>query len=424
MSVVRVACEGCGAAVDPGRPARTCPTCGGRLGFEYRAPAAGWPPAPGGPPPSGGAPERAGMWAYRALLPLGEDAKVVSLGEGETPLLPARADRGGRLYWKNEAQNPTGSQKDRALALAVSRAVELRAPRVVIASTGSAGLACAAYSARAGLPCLVLVPDGTPPERLGPMAAFGARIGVVKGTFVQIERLLDALAGHPGWYEATTKRAANPYQAEAPKTIAYEVVAQLGRVPDWVVVPVGGGGTLHGIWRGFRDLQRLGGADRLPRLVGVQPASFNTLEVALARGLRTEAELETIAMDERVETIARNLKHGVPPDGADALAAIRASGGLAVSVTDAEALGWQRRLATEEGLFCEPSSATAAAAAAALGHRGAIGPTDTVVCVITGSGFREVGTLAPAAGTPVDPDGGAEALDRILPLADQRGGAP
>jgi threonine synthase len=181
-----------------------------------------------------------------------------------------------------EAQNPTGSQKDRALALAVAKARELRRQRIVIASTGSAGLACAAYSARGGLPCVVLVPAGTPLERLLPMQALGAAVVEVQGTFRDIERLLDRLRG-TSWYDATTKRVANPYQMEAPKTIAYEIVDELGRAPDWIVVPVGGGATLHGIWQGFEDLRQLGRIVQIPQLAAVQPARFNTLEVALAK---------------------------------------------------------------------------------------------------------------------------------------------
>ncbi len=266
------------------------------------------------------------MWDYADLLPLDDPANAVTLGEGGTALLEARHRFGCRVVWKVEAQNPTGSQKDRALALAIAKARELGRQRVVIASTGGAGLACAAYAARAALRCLILVPAGTPVERLVPMQALGARVVEIAGTFRDIERLLERLRG-TDWYDATTKRASNPYQMEAPKTIAYELLDDLGRAPERVIVPVGGGATLHGIWQGFEDLRRLGRIGETPRMVAVQPARFNTLEVALERGLTTQTELEGIAMDERVDTVARNLKHGVPPDGADALLAIRRSGG-------------------------------------------------------------------------------------------------
>jgi len=399
----RVVCEGCDREVDADLPVRRCPTCAMKLTFTYAMNGVVWPSAPG-----------RGMWAYHPLLPLRDTAHIVTLGEGDTPLVAARGDWQCRVLWKNEGLNPTGSHKDRALALAISRAREVRAPRVVIASTGSAGLAAASYCARAGLPCLILVPQGTPGERLAPMTILGAQVAEVQGTFAQIEHLLDTLEGDPSWYDATTKRIANPFQAEAPKTIAYEIVDQLGGVPDWLVVPVGGGATIFGIWRGFQDLARAGRVARLPRLASVQPARFNTLERALAQGLVTWPELEPIAMDESVETVQRNLKHGIPPDAPDALRALRESRGLATSVTDDAACRAQARLGSEEGIFCEPSAAAGAAAIEALTRAGRLTPSDTVVCLLTGSGFREVGSLPAAKPVMLPPDAGSETLRRIL----------
>jgi threonine synthase len=400
----RVVCEACGREINPELPVRRCPSCAAKLTFTYSLDGLVWPPAPG-----------RRMWAYQPLLPLSDPAHIVTLGEGDTPLVEARGDWPCRVLWKNEGLNPTGSHKDRALALAISRAREVKAPRVVIASTGSAGLAAAAYCARAGLPCLILVPQGTPRERLAPMTILGARVVEVQGTFAQIECLLDTLEGDPSWYDATTKRIANPFQAEAPKTIAYEIVDQLGGVPDWLVVPVGGGGTLVGIWRGFQDLARAGRIARLPRLAGVQPAQFNTLERALQQGLVTWSELEAIAMDESVETIQRNLKHGIPPDAPDALRALRESKGLAMSVTDDTARRAQARLGSQEGIFSEPSAAAGVAALEALTRAGRLSPSDTVVCLITGSGFREVGGLPPIPPVRINPDAGPTALAASLP---------
>ena len=397
-------CRGCGRLVQ--EPAREH-SCGGGPGpfeFRYDYAAVRLPARPGS------------MWDYADLLPLDDPANAVTLGEGGTALLEARHRFGCRVVWKVEAQNPTGSQKDRALALAIAKARELGRQRVVIASTGGAGLACAAYAARASLRCLILVPAGTPVERLLPMQALGARVVEIAGTFRDIERLLERLRG-TDWYDATTKRASNPYQMEAPKTIAYELLDDLGRAPEWVIVPVGGGATLHGIWQGFEDLRRLGRIGETPRMVAVQPARFNTLEVALERGLTTQTELERIAMDERVDTVARNLKHGVPPDGADALLAIRRSGGSAVSVEDRAVLRWQRRLGAEEGIFCEPSSAAAPAALEALLEQGRIGSDELVAVVLTGSGLREIGVLEARPVFRLSADAGPEDLDRILEAA-------
>jgi threonine synthase len=395
-----ISCRSCAAGTDDGAATR-CAACGGTLGFAYATPRA-WPTAPGR------------VWDYAALLPVAADMAPVSLGEGGTPLIPAARDQGACVWWKNEAANPTGSQKDRAIAVAMTHARAIGAGRIAVASTGSVGLACAAYSARAGLPCLILMPRDTPAERLRPMLAFGATVAAVDATFDHIEQLLRQL--DDSWFQASTIAALSPYQAEGPKTIAYEVAAQLGDAPDWFVVPVGGGGTLAGIWRGFQDLHRLGRITRLPRMVSVQTATFNALEIGLARGLTTIDELAAIAADESHETIARNLKHGVPPDALAALAALRDSDGLAISVDEAAIRDWHRRLPAEEGLFAEPSCAAAPAGIARLVAAGRIGRTDRVVALITGSGLREPGALAARAPLPLPGSVGPADLDRLVPL--------
>ncbi len=373
----------------------------GPEGFRYATPAR-WPDGPGR------------LWDWRALLPVPLDALAVTLGEGGTPLVAAARDRGCRLLWKNEGANPTGSQKDRAISVAFTHAVHVGARRVALASTGSVGLACAAYAARARIPCVVLMPRGTPAERMKPMMALGAHVAAIDATFGEIERLLGALDA--SWYQASTMARSNIWQAEGPKTIAFEVVAQLGRVPDWVIVPVGGGGTLAGIARGFDDLRRFGRIDRVPRLVAVQSATFNALEIAMARGLTTEAELAAIAADERLETIARNLKHGVPPDALAALAALRGSDGLALSIPEDAIRRWHLRLAAEEGIFAEPSGAVAGAAIERLVAERIIGRDDTVVAIVTGSGFREIGALPPRDPLPLPAGATPADLDRLAPL--------
>ncbi|MEY4678412.1 MAG: hypothetical protein RLZZ276_61 [Pseudomonadota bacterium] len=395
----RISCRACGTG-STRLAATRCSACGGTLGFSYDQPAS-WPSQPGR------------VWDYAALLPLPEGVAPVTLGEGGTPLLPAARDRGARVWWKNEGANPTGSQKDRAISLAMTHARAIGARRIAVASTGSVGLACAAYSARASLPCLVLMPRGTPAERLKPMLAFGATVAAVDTTFEEIERLLRAL--DDSWFQASTIAALSPWQSEGPKTIAFETVAQLGRVPDWFVVPVGGGGTLAGIWRGFLDLRRIGAIDRLPRMASVQTTTFNALEVAMARGLSTMDELAAIAADESHETIARNLKHGVPPDALAALAALRESGGAAISVGEDEIRSWHLRLAAEEGIFAEPSCAAAPAGIDRLVAEGRISRGETVVALMTGSGLREPGALPPREPVPLPASAGPADLDRLVP---------
>jgi threonine synthase len=362
-------------------PAR-CTACSGSLIFEYQDASLDWPEHP------------EGMWDYAAVLPLRDRQNIITLGEGGTPLICSRHDFGCRLYWKLESQNPTGSQKDRALSVAISVAHEAGYERVFLVSTGSAGLACAAYAARAGLRCTVIVPENTPSERLLPMQAFGARLVEIKGTVSEIGQMAARLRKN-NWYDATTDRNVNPFQAEAPKTIAYEIVAQLGRAPDWVVVPVGGGGTLAGIGQGFRDVLRLGRIDRMPRLACVLPRAFNSLEVALARNLTTQRELAAVGCDESVPTVARNLKCAVPADGLAALTALRQSRGVALSVTDEDAMAGQTAFSKKEGIFCEPSSAVLLPTIERLVADGQIGRDEVVIGIVTGSGLREVSVVGP-----------------------------
>ena len=397
-------CESCGASV-PSWPATPCANCPERFSFRYdlSAAAARMPLRP------------THMWEFANLLPLADRGRAVSLGEGGTPLLPARTtDLGCQAYWKLESLNPTGSQKDRALSVSISRAAELGFHRVIIASTGSAGLSCAAYCARAGLGCVVVVPQGMPAERLLPMQGYGARLVEMKGTFRHIEDLLDRVRATGGWFDATTKRSANPFHPEGPKTIAYEIAGQMDGAPEWVLVPVGGGATLYGIWRGFVDLEEMGIIARVPRMVSVQPRTFNALEEAMERNLCMPEELASIARDERVPTVQRNLKHGLPPDAADALQALRESDGMALSVTDDDALVWQRRLGETEGVLCEPSAAVAAAGLVRLRAEGVIGNGHRVVAVITGSGLRETASLGDPRLIRVTPDTGATDLEALV----------
>jgi threonine synthase len=383
-----VVCEACGRVQPPAPYAARCTACDGTLGFRYPAP----------PPGVLQTPARS-MWDYAALLPVEHPREAVTLGEGGTPLVPARGDWGCRLWLKDESRNPTGSHKDRALSVAITRGRELGFESCVILSAGSTGLSTAAYAARAGMRCALVAPHGTPDERLLPAALYGARIFEAPGTFEDALRLIERFAAHRPVYFTSTYRRGNPYQAEGARTIGFEVAAQLAAAgaDDWIVVRTGGGGTIAGIWRAYQALSEhatSGRTPRLPRIASVQPAAYNALERALQRGLRTEAELYALGISEETPTVQAKLQHGVPPDALYALEALRASGGAAVSVSDDEALAAQRRLAATEGIFAEPSAAAALAGVERLVATGTIGAGESAVAIVTGSGFREVGTLA------------------------------
>jgi threonine synthase len=299
-------------------------------------------------------------------------------------------DLGCAVYWKNESRNPTGSQKDRGLAAAIAAGQTRGASRVIMASTGSAGMSCAAYAARAGMRCAILCPGDTPTERLAAMWMLGAQVLRVDGSFEQLMELIAVARSEWGYYETTTYRKANPYQAEGPKSIAYEIVEDLGAAPDVVLVPIGGGGTLAGIWRGFVEAREAKLVDRLPRMIGIQNVRFNALALALERNLHTEEEIAELGLDAAVSVITKNLKHAVPPDSEDALRALRESGGHVVTITDAEALAAQRELARVDGIFAEPSSSVGLVGTRRLCEQGDIKPSS--VAVVTGSGLREMDT--------------------------------
>lgn len=379
---------------------RTCVECRGEVRFNYPDRNRSLPRNP------------QTMWDFADRLPVHDSRNVVSLGEGMTPLLQARSYPHGNVHWKNEGINPTGSQKDRAVSVAISVAREHGFERVVTASTGSVGLSCAAYCARAGMPCVILMPMNVPVERVRPMLAYGAKAMLVDATFEDIEHILDNL-DPARWYQASTIQRRNCYQSEGPKTIAYEIVIQMGRAPDWVVVPIGGGGSLFGIWKGFEELRHDGLTERTPRMLGVQARSFNFFERIGVLQSIDENQLASLVPDERTETLLRNLKHGFPPDAHGAMRALHDTGGRVLSVTDDEALAAQLALARRDGIFCEPSSAVSLVAIERALAQGWIGPEESVVGVITGSGLREPGVLSklePLRVSSVD----EAALDRLV----------
>ena len=238
------------------------------------------------------------MWRFAGLLPLCDERHVVTLDEGGTPLLPSRLELGCTVYWKDETRNPTGSQKDRALSVAISKAREFNVPATLVVSTGSVALSCAAYAARAGIPCGVVMTKDAPLERVFPVAALGATIFQVAGSIEEGIALLQDACTQYRLYEASTYRRGNPYQNEGIKTIGFETYLDLGRVPDWIVVPVGGGGTIAAIWRAFGELRAMGLIDRLPRMAGVQPRHYNALEMALQDNARKSAGGAEADLDE------------------------------------------------------------------------------------------------------------------------------
>jgi threonine synthase len=390
-----ISCLECGTPVESDDGRALCSECGGLLDYRYDLTRVRFDEH-----------ERS-IWRYRDLLPIPPDAEPVTLGEGLTPLVRANLDLGVETWWKNESLNPSGSQKDRAMSVAFTRARAFGIKAAFVASAGSTALAAAAYAARAGIRCVVLVGDDASERRLLPIAAYGARVFRVRGSVDDALDLLDRAVRTIGLHDVSTRRAGNPAQAEGPKTIAYEIVETLGRVPDWVVVPTGGGGTLAALHRGFEELREMGRADRLPRLASFQPAGYDTFPPALEHGWVTDADLRANAFVERPPTVQVKIAHTYAPDGALALAAIRASDGTALTVSDEEAIQGLRQLAAVEGIFAEPSSGGVVAAVRRLEARGLVKPDDVVVGLVGGNGFREleVTERSMSSGAEFIPDG-------------------
>ena len=319
---------------------------------------------------------------YLELLPIRRES-IVTLGEGDTKL--KRCKRIQRelncenLYAKDETTNPTGSFKDRAAAVAVTKAVQFGYRTVVCSSSGNAGCAVSAYAAKAGLDAYVFCPNDVPRSKLRQIQMYGAQIFLGE----ELPSLVERAGRKFGWYPFATIRSLNPYQWEGPKTIAYEICEQMNwQAPDWVLVPVGGGGNLSATWKGFLEFQRLGLIEKTPSICAVQPEGCRSVVEAHKRGSEVRCHQEA-------HTIVKSLLVPLPPDGSSALNALRASNGSAVSVPDNETLKMEKMLASKEGILVEPAGAISLAAVRTLRDTGLVDRDDTIVFYATGIGFKQ-----------------------------------
>jgi threonine synthase len=391
-------CAVCGARYPIAPLFRGCDVCraAGRVGplfVEYTADdiRAAWTQ------PTGGARR---MWDFERALPLGADgtgAGPVSLGEGGTPLISVSSPAlpGGQVYLKLESTNPTGSFKDRLNSVAVSMARRHGFAGITCSSTGNHGASLAAYAGAAGLRSVILLPDEAPASAVREIRHYGGLPVVTR--WDDRDRLLEWLVDEAGWAISGRnfpRKFGNPYGIEGYKTIAYEIVRQLGgEVPRTIFVPLGGGDGIYGIWRGFRDLHRAEIIGRLPRLIGCQAALSASAYAAWSRGESHVAPIE-MKMSVAVSLTDRQ-------SGDHALWAVRESQGEIVALDEGEIRAAVRALG-RLGVCVEPASA--AAYAAALIGRDLEPP---VVCVLTGTGMRwpetfEDQPLLPAVRTPED----------------------
>ncbi|MGE5507674.1 MAG: threonine synthase, partial [Chitinophagales bacterium] len=302
---------------------------------------------------------------------------LVTLHEGNTPLVPVPfgtvAGDGVQVWVKFEGANPTGSFKDRGMTMAISKAVEEGARAVICASTGNTSASAAAYAARAGLRCFVVLPKGK--IALGKLAqalVHGATVLALEGNFDEALALVRALAEEG---QVTLVNSVNPYRIEGQKTAAFEICDALGDAPDYLCIPVGNAGNITAYWKGFREYAAAGRATRTPVMLGFQAAGA----APLVHGHPVE----------HPETIATAIRIGNPASWRGAAEAVAASEGLFAAVTDEEILEAYTRLAREAGVFCEPASAASVAGLFKLAQQGYFRPGSRVVCVLTGHGLKD-----------------------------------
>ena len=357
---------------------------------------------------------------YREYLPVTDATPIISLSEGSTPLIHSpklSAITGGEVYLKYEGLNPTGSFKDRGMTMAISKAAEEGAHTVLCASTGNTSASAAAYAARAGMKCAVLLPAGRiAGGKMVQAYIYGASVIAIRGNFDDALRLVREL-GKTGDFAIVN--SINPYRIEGQKTAAFEIIEELGNAPDIHILPVGNAGNITAYWKGYREFKDLGRSFKLPKMLGVQAAG--------------SAPLYYDKLIENPETVATAIRIGRPASWDGAINAVAESGGCFEIVEDAEILSAQKWLACNEGVFAEPASAAPVAAllkcfgkstatekcenntgrcAACPFHE--FKPGGKIVLTITGNGLKDPDTAKHAVTAPIETKATADAVHEAL----------
>jgi len=334
-------------------------------------------------------------WRYLPLLPLEHADELIPLRVGGTALYAAAGLRKvlslEHLWVKDDTTNPSGSLKDRASAVAILKARELGCKEIATASTGNAAASLACLSASVGMPCHVFVPKSVPMAKLVQLLVFGADAVPVQGSYHDAVRLCIEACQAFGWFNRNT--GYNPYTVEGKKTVAMEIAEQLGwEAPDTIIVPVGDGCILSGVWKGLVDLKRVGLINRLPRLVAAQAEGSQAIKQAF--------DGDGIIRPVEVNTLADSIAVSLPRNGVMAVQDLKASQGLAVAVSDGEILEAMRLLGQTSGIFGEPAGVVALAALVKLCSEGAIRPEERVVILVTGGGLKDVNAALKGVSLP------------------------
>ena len=349
------------------------------------------------------------MWKYKEFLPV-DESKIVTLEEGGTPFCRCQKlgdELGIDLYVKVEGSNPTGSFKDRGMSVGITKAVELGVKTVGCASTGNTSASLAAYAARAGKRCVVLLPSGK--VALGKLAQamfHGAEVISIRGNFDEALETVTSLALEGQLY---LLNSVNPFRLEGQKTIGYEIVDDLGwKSPDRIILPVGNAGNISAIWKGIKEFHQSGFMDDLPMMTGIQAEGAAPIANAIREGKNS------IIPVKNPETIATAIRIGAPVSAQKALRAIYESNGYAETVTDDEILSAQKLLARTEGIGVEPASATSIAGLLKLVNNGEVDKGEQVVCIVTGHLLKDPNTAINACVEPIEIDADVAALSKII----------
>jgi threonine synthase len=365
------------------------------------------------------------IWRYTPLLPIDpltladlHDQRLPAhplFSVGWTPLYvsPRLAERVGlaEVFVKNDGLMPSASLKDRASALAILKALELKRDVIAGASTGNAASSLATLAASLGLKCIIFVPAAAPEAKIAQLLVYGAQVFAVDGTYDQAFDLCLAASKAYGWYNRNT--AYNPYMTEGKKTVSYEICEQLGwQVPDRIFVGVGDGCIIGGLFKGFKDMLALGWIERMPRLMGVQASGSAALYTAWARKIDP---LEMTPIE--AHTIADSISAGLPRDRIKAMRAVTETGGAFVSVTDDEILASIPILARDAGVFAEPAGAAPYAGLVKAVSLGLVAAHERVVVLVTGNGLKDVSSAIRAVGHPTVIEPRLDAVESLLELS-------
>jgi threonine synthase len=379
-SVTHLECSVCSKTYEAGKAWNLC-ECGGpllvRYDLDHLREAWGRDAVASGPN---------SMWRYAPALPVQHETSIISLGEGMTPILPARRT-GARigaenLLIKDEGLNPTGSFKARGLSCAVSMCVELGLKRLAIPSAGNAASALAAYAAAAGIEANIFMPQDVPQSNFIECKSYGANVTLVNGLISDCGRIVGERKAAEGWFEISTLK--EPYRIEGKKTMGYEVAEQLGwELPDAIFYPTGGGVGMIGMWKAFAEMEAMGWiGPKRPKMIAVQAEGCQPIVRALNEGE------EVSRFWDGASTVASGLRVPKPLGDRLTLRAVRESGGTAIAVSDEALVDAGIRVATEEGLFMAPEGAACVSAAERLIQEGFLKASDRMVIYNTGSGLK------------------------------------